>query len=201
MKISKRSKKLVRTPNKKRFLRKLLIVCEGTKTEPNYFRHFPENPEVYDILDIYGTGDNTLNIVKKAIELRDQAEDKGEPYIETWAVFDKDDFQHFEEAIRLAITSKIHCAYSIECFEIWYLLHFNYYDTVLSRNDYFKKLSQLLKQPYEKNNEKMYSLLIKRVKTAIKNASTLYSRQCNKPFSEQNPITLVFKLVQRLMVL
>jgi hypothetical protein len=33
---------------KVRELRRFLIVCEGEKTEPNYFRKFPDNPEVYD---------------------------------------------------------------------------------------------------------------------------------------------------------
>jgi len=34
--------------------RRILIVCEGEKTEPNYFKSFPENPEVFDALDIRG---------------------------------------------------------------------------------------------------------------------------------------------------
>ena len=45
---------LVRTSKKKRSLRKILIVCEGEKTEPAYFKKFPEKPEVFDAVDVKG---------------------------------------------------------------------------------------------------------------------------------------------------
>ena len=49
-----------------------LIVCEGEKTEPNYFRGFPKRigKVVYDI-QFDGGGISTLKVVEKAIELRD----------------------------------------------------------------------------------------------------------------------------------
>ena len=100
-----------------RNLRRFLIVCEGEKTEPNYFRKFPENPEVYDRIDVHGTGYNTISLVNEAIKLK------------------------------------------IEAFEIWYMLHFNFYDSALSRNQYKEKLSELLGRPYKKNDEDMYQLL------------------------------------------
>ncbi|MBR4791406.1 MAG: RloB domain-containing protein [Treponema sp.] len=196
----KRSVILKRSSKRKRQLRKILIVCEGKKTEPLYFKSFPEKPDVFDSLDVEGVGNNTIFVVKKAIELRDKALKEGNPYIETWAVFDKDDFSQkdFEFAISTAVENKIHVAYSIECFELWYLLHFNYYDTAINRSDYYDKLSILLKQKYEKNNENMYSLLKTRIDTAIKNASKLHVRQMLFPLDEQNPITLVYELVQKL---
>lgn len=196
----KRSVTLKRSSKRKRQLRKILIVCEGEKTEPAYFKSFPEKPDVFDSLDIQGIGNNTVYVVKKAIELRDKAILTGNPYIETWAVFDKDDFSQkdFEDAIKIAVENKIHVAYSIECFELWYLLHFNYYNTAMHRNDYFDKLSVLLKQKYEKNNENMYSLLKTRIDTAIKNASKLHIRQMSLPIKMQNPVTLVYELVQKL---
>ena len=51
---------------------KILIVSEGTKTEPNYFkafRTFNRGTIVYDI-EIKGEGDNTINVVDKAIEYK-----------------------------------------------------------------------------------------------------------------------------------
>ncbi len=197
---SLRSIDLVRTSKKKRSFRKILIVCEGEKTEPAYFKKFPEKPEVFDAVDVKGIGNNTIFVVNKAIELRDKAEKDEEPYIEAWAVFDKDDFpkENFERAIKLAAENRIKCAYSIECFELWYLLHFNYYDTGMHSTDYFDKLSQLLKQPYAKNSENMYELLKRRTDIAIKNASKLYVKQCNQPLTNQNPVTLVFELVKKL---
>lgn len=194
------SSNLVRTSRKKRQLRKILIVCEGEKTEPEYFKAFPAKPEVFDSLDIIGLGYNTLSLVEKAVELKNKAEDNQNPYVEVWAVFDKDDFpwQNFCDALEIAKQNNIFCAYSIESFELWYLLHFNYTDSRISRDDYCEKLTKILKKGYKKNDPQMYSILKSKQNTAIKNASTLYTRNIINPVQTQNPITLVFKLVQRL---
>jgi hypothetical protein len=184
-----------------RTLRRILIVCEGEKTEPNYFRKFPENPEVYDRIDICGTGYNTVSLVNEAIRLKNEARKRKEPYIEVWCVFDKDDFsaELFINAILLAGRNQIKCAYSIEAFEIWYMLHYHYYDAALSREQYKEKITELLGKPYQKNDKGMYQLLQKRQKTAIQNAKKLYLRQSERSLREQNPITTVFRLVERLL--
>jgi len=199
-KFSLKGKTLTRLQNNRK-LRRFLIVCEGEKTEPNYFRKFPENPEVYDQIDIHGTGYNTVSLVNEAIRLKLEAQKRKEPYIEVWCVFDKDDFSfdQFINAIMLAGKNQINCAYSIEAFEIWYLLHFNFYDSALSRDQYKEKLSELLGKTYFKNDEGMYQLLQKQKDKALQNARKLYALQYNKPFAKQNPITTVFKLVERLL--
>jgi hypothetical protein len=196
----KRKTALTRLQNTRK-LRRILIVCEGEKTDPNYFRKFPANPEVYDSIDVYGTGYNMVSLINEAIRIKNLALQKKEPYIEIWCIFDKDDFsvELFESAITLAGKNQIRCAYSIEAFEIWYMLHFNYYDSAFSRSQYKKKLSELLKKPYLKNNEEMFSLLKNRQNRAIQNAQKLYYKQCLLPLGEQNPVTTVFHLVERLI--
>jgi len=198
-KIFLKGKALTRLENNRK-MRRILIVCEGEKTEPNYFRKFPENPEIYDRIDIHGTGYNTVSLVNEAIRLKLEAYKRKEPYIEVWCVFDKDDFpiDQFICAIILAEKNQIKCAYSIEAFEIWYMLHFNFYDSALSRDQYKEKLSELLGKTYIKNDEGMYQLLQKRKNIALQNARRLYALQYNQPFAKQNPITTVFKLVERL---
>ena len=180
--------------------RRILIVCEGKKTEPNYFKKFQANQEVYDRIEVQGTGYNTVSLINEAIRIKNEAIQRKEPYIEVWCVFDKDDFsiELFENAISLANKNKIKCAYSIEAFELWYLLHFNYYDAALSRLQYKDKLSELLKKPYKKNDEEMYSILRERQSRAIQNARKLFYKQCTLPRKEQNPVTTVFRLVERL---
>ena len=201
-KISQNPKSLTRRMNT-RELRRFLIVCEGEKTEPNYFKEFPDNPEVYDSIDIRGTGYNTISLVKKAITLKKDAEKRRESYIEVWCVFDKDDFSddQFQRAMDLADKNQIRCAYSIEAFEIWYMLHFNYYDTGLSRKQYKGKLTELLGKPYQKNDKEMYQSLLKYQSKAIKHAQRLYEIQYKLPLVKRNPITTVFKLVERLLSL
>jgi hypothetical protein len=193
--------KILTRLEKARELRRFLIVCKRKKTEPNYFRKFPDNPEVYDCIDIHGTGYNTVSLVNEAIRLKTEAQDKKKPYIEVWCVFDKDDYtvEHFKNAIILAGKNQINCAYSIEAFELWYLLHYNFYESALSREQYKEKLTELLGKTYRKNSEEMYKLLQKKQNIAIQNARKLFTLQYNKPLTEQNPITTVFKLVERLL--
>jgi hypothetical protein len=189
-------------PEKTRKLRRILIVCEGTKTEPNYFRKFKAtNPEVFDAIDVQGTGYNTVSLITEAINIKNEAIQKKEPYIETWCVFDKDDFpiESFEKAIKMAEQNQIKCAYSIEAFEIWYMLHFNFYETAFSRLQYKEKLSELMKKTYLKNDPGMYLLLSKKQSRAIQNARKLYNKKYLLPLKDQNPITTVFQLVERLI--
>jgi hypothetical protein len=198
--FQKRKTALTRLQNTRK-LRRILIVCEGEKTEPNYFRKFPSNPEVYDSIDVCGTGYNTVSLINEAIRIKKLALQKRDPYIETWCVFDKDDFsvESFENAIKLAEKNQIKCAYSIEAFEVWYMLHFNYYDSAFSRSQYKEKLSELLKKPYLKNNEEMFFLLKNRQNMAMQNAQKLYYKQYLLPLKRQNPVTTVFYLVERLI--
>jgi hypothetical protein len=98
----------------------------------------------------------------------------------------------------MANLNQIKCAYSIEAFEIWYMLHFNFYDTAFSRTQYKQKLSELLGKPYVKNDPGMYSLLNKKQSRAILNAKKLYKEQCLLQLKDRNPITTVFQLVERL---
>ena len=112
-----------------------LIVCEGEKTEPNYFKRFPKRigKVVYDI-QFDGGGISTLKVVEKAIELRDKSKQK---YDRIWAVFDRDSFQpnSFNSAILKAAANGIECAWSNQAFELWYLLHFHNRVTSMHRDD------------------------------------------------------------------
>jgi len=82
-----------------------LIVCEGTKTEPNYFNGLKQNlpPGVIDLidLDVDGTGHNTLTVIDDALKAKQRLEKVGRTIDEVWAVFDRDSFpeQNFNNAI------------------------------------------------------------------------------------------------------
>jgi hypothetical protein len=121
-------------------------------------------------------------------------------YTDVWCVFDKDSFssQNFNAAILMAKAKGMGAAYSNEAFEIWYLLHFNYHDTALSRDLYGQKLSQCLGARYEKNSKDMYQRLAGKQEDAIRNAARLLQSYLpHKPASD-NPCTTVHLLVQEL---
>lgn len=178
---------------------KLLIVCEGEETEPNYFNSFPINLGELQV-KVIGTGYNTLSLVKKTIEIIKKDEKAGIKYNQKWCVFDKDSFQNFDNAIKMAHAHNIRTAYSNEAFELWFILHFNYLHTPLERSQYKHYLDKYLNSSYSKNSKNMYKELLKNEKTAIDNAKRLFALQKKKnlPDSKLNPITTVHLLVEEL---
>jgi len=180
---------------------KILIVCEGEKTEPNYFKEFPVDKEIVNV-DIKGDGKNTISLVKEAIDKKKKKEFEREPYNQVWCVFDKDDFSNsdFNNAIKIAKKEKINVAYSNEAFELWYYLHFNYTDSALHRRRYKSLLTRELKEKYQKNSPNMYKILRQHQDKAIKNAEELLIFQnCNqKSPANSNPSTTVHNLIKQL---
>jgi hypothetical protein len=169
-----------------------LIVCEGEKTEPQYFRSFRVPTKT---IKVVGTGYNTRSLVEWAIELQGKQD-----YDQVWCVFDRDSFSvsNFNDALTLAEAENIKVAYSNEAFELWYLLHFHYYNTGISRSDYSNKLSKLLKFKYQKNFPGMYDLLFEKQPTAIKNAKKLLRQYKSPNPAKDNPSTTVHQLVEEL---
>lgn len=167
-----------------------LIVCEGEKTEPNYFQglkdDLPKGVLTYYEIDIEGTGRNTQSLVDESLRLKQTYEkESNRPVDRLWVVFDRDSFtaNDFNNAILRCQNSKpeIGCAWSNEAFELWYLLHFQYYENGMSRKDYKGLIENSLKPfvgnsfRYEKNSEEMYGLLKEfgSLDDAIRNAKRL----------------------------
>ncbi len=183
--------------NKRKYF---LIVCEGKKTEPNYFNSFRITKNVIK-LEIEGSGANTDSLVEAAFELKQKRERvNGQRFDEVWCVFDRDSFtaHNFNRALRLAENNGFKVAYSNEAFELWYILHFEFLDAGINREQYFEKLGRYLGRPYEKNSNKIYEEIFERQNVAIKNAEKLLQRY-DPPNPEQDkPSTTVHLLVEEL---
>jgi len=181
-----------------------LIVCEGERTEPLYFnyfkKHLPKN--LLETIEISGEGDNTINIVKKAILLRDERnKDVLLPrFDEVWAVYDKDDFpaKRFNQAVSLAKKENVQSGHSNQSFELWYVLHFQYLTSASHRDDYIKILTKQLGFKYEKNDIKVVKHLFEKCnsKQAIKWAKKLEDLHVGKTPAQSCPTTNVYKLVE-----
>lgn len=173
---------------------RFLIVCEGEKTEPNYFMSFRVPKNVAEI-DVKGVGENPSKLVNSAKDLKEQ-----EDYDQVWCVFDRDSWtpEDFNNAIRNAENQGFKVAYSNEAFELWYVLHFEFLNTGIPRNNYLQKLSLLLNQKYQKNSEKIYDELFDKQPTAIRNAINLLNQYDPHIPARDNPSTTVHLLVQEL---
>ncbi|NUQ24414.1 MAG: RloB domain-containing protein [Saprospiraceae bacterium] len=211
----KESRRKVGVRNQRQYF---LIVCEGEKTEPLYFEalkaDLPKGALENAVVDIQGEGKNTLSLIEETQKIRLRKELAfGREYDQVWAVFDRDSFlpEKFNNAIHKArdMQPSIHCAWSNEAFELWYLLHFEYYQDAGTRRDYQSRLEQAITKrigkgfTYQKNDPGIYALLkaYGNLEQAIKWASALEAHHDGGNYAEHNPCTLVYRLVQELIKL
>jgi hypothetical protein len=110
--------------------RRILVVCEGTVTEPAYFNglvRWQRNPRVKVVS--LGLGFDPKSLVAEAHRRvgggkPKSADPDDAPFDEAWAVFDRDQHTTFDAAIALAERLGVRVATSAPCFELWLYLHF-----------------------------------------------------------------------------
>lgn len=191
---------------------RFLIICEGERTEPDYFRSLAKDPRYPSVRDaiIKGLGQSTVMLVRHAAKIRRKMESEARyPFDSVWVVFDEDDNPYFNESVLLAQRLGLKAAWSNEAFELWYLLHFAYLDTAISRQAYFSKIGNILRPKlrhqryeyhYKKNDTRFYAILQKYgdENLAKKSAARLRSRYSGNDYSRHKPCTTVDLLVNEL---
>ncbi len=193
--------RLGRAPAGTRERRKVLIVCEDSKSSRYYFESFPVDQERIEV-SVIGTGMNTDSLVEEAARKMEQAAKSRLPYSDIWCVFDRDSFplENYTRAFQLAKNNKIKVAWANEAFELWYLLHFCYFDTGISRDQYKEKLRQG-GLDYDKADKTIYEKVKLFQERAIKNAARLekhWNDSVKRDPERENPSTSVHKLVEYL---
>lgn len=186
-----------------------LIVCEGEKTEPNYFRAFIERWSEVKEVNVKGCGCSTCQLIIEAKKLREKLErERMVPFDRVWLVFDKDEFKDFNKAIADAKKEGMNCAWSNQAFELWYVLHFQYLDTGVDRKQYIEMIEDKVRKAsksktfkYKKNDEGFYQILQAHgeEEQAIKRARKLRENMGKKKnYAAHNPRTEVDLLVDEL---
>lgn len=187
-----------------------LVICEGKKTEPNYFEKAVEeiNKHIDDEyklkVKIVGKGMNTKSLVK-ATELQVEIDRQAYtvvPYGKIFVVFDRDSFdaKDFDEAIKMCDDNGYIALWSNQAVEFWFLLHFNYICSKMNRIDYSKKLNEYFKTngldyKYKKNDDEIYNLLCKygSLDKAKRNAKRIFSEHQNDKPSQSESCTVVYR--------
>ncbi|MBN1140433.1 MAG: RloB domain-containing protein [Deltaproteobacteria bacterium] len=107
---------------------RVLVVCEGEKTERNYFRelcrHFRLSTANVEITP--GVGNDPVSVVRTGKQLQKMEIQQGERYDRVYCVFDRDEHVNFTDACSQAQTAGFSTAVSNPAFEYWLLLHFKY---------------------------------------------------------------------------
>lgn len=186
-----------------------LIVCEGT-TEENYFRALysfnTQNTKNFNVTVTQpNNGTDPISIVSYAIKQL-QIKDHDAVICVFDKEFDKGREKKFKQAneklARLAkqyTKQKIIGAWSVPCFEVWFLLHFDRSSSPFSCYDEVEKALKENKdfEKYNKSDKGHYQLLRDRTKTAITNAAALYKDSQLETFN--NPSTTVHRAVEFLL--
>lgn len=185
---------------------RFLIVCEGTKTEPNYFRALLKNNT--STVKILGEGQGASDLVDKASRIKKDLERKNDMSFDyVWVVFDKDDRTDFNKAIDKANKLGFKSAWSNESFELWFCLHFEYLNTPIGPSDYIKKLEGFFSKgkgdnnfKYKKGSSDIYELLkaYGNEDSAKAHAKKLRALYDDDNYAEHNPCTMVDILVEEL---
>lgn len=180
--------------------RRLLIVCEGEVTEPEYFSQFQRwcrNPRVE--VRVEGPRGVPLSLVTAAIALKDQANeaarrerDENPRYDEVWCVFDVDEHPKIPEARQLAQSNGLLLAMSHPCFELWLLLHLRDNPGPQDRHTLQSMLKALVPGPKAKHLD--FDQLIGGYDEAYRRAERLRRDASDAGEPTRNPSTEVFLL-------
>lgn len=193
---------------------KYYIFCEGEQTEPRYFntmKEYIEKNSIYKnmvFIEIEGCGVETMRVIESAEEyVRKNKITDGQ----VWCVYDKDSFpaERFNgvsqrvknlNAASTGVTYNV--AWSNECIEYWFVLHFSYYTSNNDRSYYREFLDEKLKElglpKYEKKD--IFDILLQygNPKLAIRYGKRRIAENEEKTDADIAPATKVYLLVEEL---
>jgi len=194
--------------------RRVLIVCEGSKTEPKYFKAIKRDLGISNAdVKICGEecGSDPLSVFSYAQDIC--KEDDG--FDEVYCVFDKEGTEerrlNYVDTCARIKAKKVKkgrvfkAIGSVPCFEYWYLLHFRYTTAAFTAQG--KKssgdmvVSALKKElpGYEKSTASVYDALKDKIDKARTNAAKSFAAA--EANGSDNPSTEVHILVDALMAL
>jgi hypothetical protein len=196
---------------------RILIVSEGSRTEPNYFKEIREEYRLHTAnveVQPSGFGTAPIQVVKYARDLFTSGDrHKHIPpraFERVYAVFDRDEHESYFNALSLAesLDSKLRndlrqpvrflAVASVPCFELWLLLHFEDIKSPLHRDEVLRRLKGHLPE-YEKGVRGSFAMTKTRIELASERAHLLIATHSAHDAPE--PFTLVGELVALLTTL
>lgn len=186
--FERKEDRVVRKAGRKRPYDRMLIVCEGSKTEVNYFsairreKRLP-NADIAIVPSDYGTA--PLQIVEYAIARFNETKGFDRVYV----VFDRDDHGSYHNALAKAeathetlknnLKAKVQfkAIPSVPNFELWILLHFRDVLAPIHRDQVYVELKKPAFYPsYAKNSLTVFADTKDRIPEATARAEALRSQ-------------------------
>lgn len=133
---AKLKKDTARRASKRDLYEKVLIVCEGTKTEPKYFSEIKNYYKLAtaNITISSDCGSDPISVFEHAVKVYQEANSSLNPYDRVYCVFDQDSYHLGRNVYQTALDriksfrpqNTFFAINSVPCFEYWFLLHFVY---------------------------------------------------------------------------
>lgn len=202
------AKQLARKKESRASHERALIVCEGSKTEPNYFCELVNSLELNTAnVEVDGNcGSSPISVFNYAQKRYLEEKRTGDGFDRVFCVFDKDSHATYEQALRLIGEKKpkdvFKAIVSVPCFEYWLLLHYEFTTRPFEANRDGSVCASLISElkkylpNYEKGEENIYSELSGQIDQAI-----AYSKRALDQAEENvtdNPSTYIHELVEYL---
>ncbi len=191
---------------------RILIVSEGSKTEPNYFN---EMRSTYRLNTTHihvrpSPGTAPVQVVEYAMELFKEGDPhkKIQPktFEKVYAVFDRDDHDTYFDALKLAESFNgkfkndkkqpvtFQAIASVPSFELWLLLHFEDVSAPLHRDEATRRLKRHMGN-YKKGSSTIFFDTSEYLNTAIERAERL---AISSNVYNDEPFTAIVELVKLL---
>lgn len=194
---------------------RILIVTEGTKTEPNYFGEIRSTFRLHTAnVGIYSgaLGTAPLQVVEYARQLFEEGDRhkhiSPRTFDQVYAVFDRDSHASYHDALTRAeqIDGTLRndnrqkvpfkAVASVPNFELWLLLHYENIQAPIERHDAVARLRQSF-PGYEKGADNAFATTRPHLQAALGRAAALAERFT--PRDEPEPFTAVGRLVDLLV--
>jgi len=203
----RRQRNLQRAGSKRPPYQRVLIVSEGSKTEPNYLdemRIERRLPAAHIRIVPSALGTQPRQVVDYAEQLFRQS---GE-YDVVVAVFDRDDHATYHDALARAEQLNgamrndfrelvpFFVAASVPSFELWLLLHFEDVQAWRPRGEVYARLRAAMPE-YEKGTKGVYARTKANLPLAIARAKRLAARATLR--DDQEPNSTIFQLIELLL--
>ena len=208
-------KQLERKINRRASYDRILIVTEGSKTEPYYFSEIRKDQllqkELIRILPC-NNGTSPIQVVSYAKQLFEKGDSRkrilAKAFEQVYAVFDRDDHDTYFEALEQArsLNRKLKndtrqkvifkAIASRPCFELWLLLHFEEVQAPIHRDEVISRLKKHI-MGYKKGADDTFSETSGLLNRALQRAQALATRF--NAYDDPEPYTDIAELVTLLI--
>lgn len=193
---------------------RILIVSEGSKTEPNYFEEIRSTLRLHTANVVVRPGElgtAPIQVVQYAKQLFLEGDRHRNiqclAFEQVFAVFDRDEHKSYSNALSAAESLdgtlrndnrqliRFQAVPSVPSFELWLLLHFENIQSPIDRHEVLRRLKKHIPK-YEKGCKGTFKMTREHLESAFSRSEKLGKR--NSAYTHPEPYTAVGNLVQLL---